>query len=210
MIIKPRIKNIFIILFLIYFSSSASAEMIITLSGNNDSSLINFTLSGESQATMDFDSPFTGMAFDITNENPFPDGITTDDNPFGAYSLVSGAGYLTDQTKEISVPIIGIFLQDSELFGHARFGVITDDVHNAFAGDIFTWSGSGVFDISSSGLNFSDLALGQFRGISDPVSYFEGSISITSVPVPAAWLFFSSSLTLIFIRKFVPLSSSMK
>lgn len=203
-------QSLFIlILSTIGLSANGYAAMILTLSGESNSSIVNFTLSGSSTAIYSkYPGGYTGEVFDVTSgEDPFPYDITSPSAPYGRYHLTSGGGTLANSSTGYSVAIDRITLQDAGLFGFARFGIsfntygATEDEMRIVAGDELAWSGAGQIDLSSSGLTFGDLAIGTIAGVSDAGGH-TGSLVVTAVPIPAAaWLFGSALLGLGAIKR---------
>lgn len=176
--------------------SQAAAEMNLTLSGRTGSSLVAFSLDGSSTATSPFGS-YTGQVFNIEDgSDPFPSDITNLTVPSGVYALTSGNGTVTNATTGESSDVNGIVLQDSGLFGVARFGVDFDPPLSVATGDLFTWKGSGVIDLSISNLTLDDLTPGFSTGTFFVVGGFEGTLTITTAPEPSTSLIAVSAIGL--------------
>lgn len=162
----------------------SSAQMTMTLSGSPGSSVIGYEISGSSIASSSF-GPFVGMVFDMSlGEEPFPAEVTTPPlYEFGVYPLASGGGTVTNLTSSQTRPVTGVGLQDSALFGVARFGVDFDPGLTIAAGDTLEWTGSGAFDLAPSGVTFDQFVPGVYPGDSFVVGGFKGILII--VPEPA-------------------------
>ncbi len=164
----------------------AHGEMNLRLSGQPGSPLVAYSLTGTSTATTSFSSAFIGKVFDVNDgSDPFPPQITNPSVPFGIYPLVTGGGAVVNQTTGESSSVIAVTLQDSGLFGVARFGVDCRPNLHVAAGNVFAWSGSGVIDLTISNLTFSDLTKRLSTGFA-----FVGGLSgtLTIVPEPATGL----------------------
>jgi len=162
-------RKVFVVLSIYILScySAASADMILTLSGDNDSSTVGWSLSG-SDTWSAADLNFRGLVFDITDgSDPFPAEILNDD-PIGRFNITGGSGNVTNETSGIVANVLRVTLQESSLFGVARFGVGFDEIFfGVTSGDVFSWSGSGTFDLSAVGLSFGDFQSGVYDGFAD-------------------------------------------
>ncbi len=183
-------------LLILSVASAAKAVMVMELSGDSGSSIVDFTLSGWSVDTITQAAPYLGGGFDIySGPDLFPPGISPDDGTYGLFSLLTGGGAWVNETTGLVSPIDGIWLQDQSLFGTVeRFGVSFSQHQFANTDDVISWNGSGTFDLSSRGLTFGDLNLGEALGQDDYYTGLYGEIRIKPIPEPATMLLLGTGL----------------
>lgn len=137
----------------------ASAEMLMTLWGEPESSIVSFELSGSARAKgFNEDIIVAGTAFLVTDDyDPFPPEMPRDPG----LNLLSGGGTITNGHQ--SFPIAGILAFDgrSSVHGMDGFGVFwpNDETPPGFFVldfDLFTWEGAGTVELPD-GLVFADL-----------------------------------------------------
>jgi hypothetical protein len=161
--------------------STASAQMVMELSGSPGSPIVSYSLSG-SATNVTYDGTYTGFIFDnTTGPYHFPAAISS--TGYGVFDF-TGTVTLTDETEDRSIGVDALVLQSKYLFGAERFGVDTTDLVDMNAGEIFTWSGSGTIDLSSTGLTFSDLTGGSVGGLQNDMPGFL-IVDASAVPEPS-------------------------
>ena len=175
----------------------AHGEMIMTLTGTPGSSIIHWSVSGSDTATASFGYGVCAMfGLDVTDGfDPFPSGMSGGD--YGRNPLASGGGTVSNLTDGVTEPITGITLQDSDLFGVARFGARYEGTFHYGAGDVFSWQGSGTIDLSSRGVTFDDLT----QGTGDARTFLDGRdmgivgrLVVRQVPEPTSIAFAVSAV----------------
>lgn len=158
--------------------STASAQMVLELSGSPDSPIVSFSLSG-SATNVTYGGTYTGFIFDnTTGPYHFPPAISS--TGFGVFDF-TGTVTLTDETEDRSIGVDALVLQSEAFFGAERFGVDTTGIVDMNAGEIFTWSGSGTIDFSSVGLTFGDLTGGSVGGLQNDMP---GILIVDATPTP--------------------------
>jgi len=188
----------------------ASGDMILTLTGQPGSALVAFTLAGTSTATSNFGTPYLGKVFDVNDGSDlFPPEITNANAPFGIYALASGGGTVSNLTAGTSSAVTGVTLQDTQLFGVARFGVDFSPSQSVAVGDSFVWSGAGTFDLSISNLTFSDLSQGSSTGTTQ-VGGLPGTLIIVPEPATSTSLILSAVGLLVIRRRATLINSFLR
>lgn len=193
--ILPRaISQLICVAALILLALPVRATLIMTLSGSPDSPIVNVSFSGSAtvQAAVNVNVVGFGWDFAPTTFDPFPPQIT--DGNFGSfYFPIQSAQFLNVTRNQPSV-IGGVWLQDSSnsaFPGWERFGILDSRSYTYTVGDIYQWSGSGTIDLSSVGLTFGSLNLGDTGPIFPlgPViaGVLEGELRIV-VPEPSSVL----------------------
>jgi hypothetical protein len=165
------------------------ANLVMTLSGNSGSSLVEVTFSGSSSAQRGGAIINYGWEFFPTDFDPFPAGVAGGD--FVSFNFTLGSPTYSNLTRGLTAPITGVWLQDSSNSvkpGYERFGIraqfepIFDNTY--IAGDLVAWSGSATMDLSAKGLTFDDFTPGTTGPIAGVNGIFEGQLVI--VPEPTA------------------------
>lgn len=173
------------LLSLLAISTSANATLIMTLSGEAGSSIVEFELSGSAISAGSFESDYAGTGFQITDSfDPFPSQILNFNN--GVYPFLTGGATISNVTKGITTQGIAIYLQDDSFLGVPRFGIsaIQSQALPPIAiGDVLSWSGSGTFNLAYAGLIFDDLLQGRGKAFEGFVGKIDGELRIQQVKV---------------------------
>jgi hypothetical protein len=178
---------------LILLLPSAQATLTMTLSGTPGSSIIEVSFSGS--ATVGSTVPVLvsdfGWSFDPSSFDPFPPIINNN-----GFNFTSGTAQFIDISQNEDYQIDGVWLQGSSnpvSPGNDRFGMLDDTAINFTAGDTYDWSGAATIDLSSLGLTFDSLNVGDtgpIVGLDPPTAgVLEGQLIVAPAPEPSVHLF---------------------
>jgi hypothetical protein len=144
-----------------FVTNYAQGDLVMTLQGTANSSIVTFTLSGSDIASGTF--ALLGIGFDITDGyDPFPPGVNGSDS--GRFTIQNGSATVTNGTSTLDIG--SLFFQDSTLFDTVdRFGAGTLGFFSVTTDDTLTWEGTGTVDLSDKGLIFGDLNPGMGVGV---------------------------------------------
>jgi hypothetical protein len=188
-VFRNRLKAFAAVVVLLTLMGKASADMLMTLVGSANSSVVQFTLSGTSVVNASL-QVLDGFTFGINDGfDPFPMSFSGGNT--GIFPIASGGGQIMNRTTLEVMPINAIILQDSRLFGSERFGVGTGS-YSAELGDEFEWSGLGTIDIDRPGRHFTFDDLRGGFGLGKSAHQVTGSLAVDpywhwGIPDSGSW-----------------------
>jgi hypothetical protein len=178
--------------------TKANADLVLTFTGSNSSTIIDFEYSGSATVTSTSagttgNLSFLGATLDA-GQTPFNGGGFLEFTPITGGA--TGLNVTTGDTTFANTVFVGT------LSSGIRYGMSSSGIDNIVfgAGDTLEWSGAGTIDLADAGLDWGYFNTGTYTSSGLPLSGgfgnpdtlwgFESQLVITEIPAPGSLAMF--------------------